>query len=107
MPRWPGGWQRTAWRCVPYAGFTAALAALPAGATVLVDPARTTVGVLAALPAQARRLEAINPSTLAKSRKTDDELVHVRAVMEQDGAALCEFFAWFGRPRLAANASPN
>ncbi|AOB30643.1 peptidase M24 [Bordetella sp. H567] len=88
----------------PYEAYAAALAALPADAAVLVDPARTTVGVLAALPARARRVEAINPSTLAKSRKTDEELVHVRAVMEQDGAALCEFFAWFqaavGRERI-------
>lgn len=88
----------------PYEAFAAALAALPADAAVLVDPARTTIGVLAALPAQARRVESINPSTLAKSRKTDDELAHVRAVMEQDGAALCEFFAWFeaaaGRERI-------
>ncbi|CAM3500974.1 Xaa-Pro aminopeptidase [Bordetella sputigena] len=87
-----------------YDAFAQALAALPADAAVLVDPARTTVGVLAALPAGARRVEAINPSTLAKSRKTDDELAHVRAVMEQDGAALCEFFAWFegavGRERI-------
>ncbi|ALM83894.1 aminopeptidase P family protein [Bordetella sp. N] len=79
----------------PYTELAAALAALGEDAAVLVDPARVTVGVLAALPATARRIEAINPSTLAKSRKTDDELAHVRAAMEQDGAALCEFFAWF------------
>ncbi len=79
----------------PYAELPAALAALDAGAVVLLDPARVTVGVQAALPTSARRVEAINPSTLAKSRKTDAELVHVRAAMEQDGAALCEFFAWF------------
>ena len=40
-------------------------------------------------------IEAINPSTLAKSRKTDSEAHHIRAAMEQDGAALAEFFAWF------------
>jgi Xaa-Pro aminopeptidase len=88
----------------PYEAASAALAALPADSAVMVDPARVTVGVLAALPHSARRVEAINPSTLAKSRKTDAELAHVRAVMEQDGAALCEFFAWFqaaaGRERI-------
>ena len=40
-------------------------------------------------------IEAINPSTLAKSRKTADEAVFVRQAMEQDGAAMCEFYAWF------------
>jgi Xaa-Pro aminopeptidase len=79
----------------PYEALASALAALPVDSAVLLDPTRVTVGVQSSLPAQARRLEAINPSTLAKSRKTDAELVHVRAVMEQDGAALCEFFAWF------------
>jgi len=73
---------------------TGSAATAGADLAILVDPARVTVGVLAALPASARRIEAINPSTLAKSRKTDAELVHVRAAMEQDGAALCEFFAW-------------
>jgi Xaa-Pro aminopeptidase len=41
------------------------------------------------------RVEAINPSTLFKSRKSDAELAHVRQAMAHDGAALCEFFAWF------------
>jgi Xaa-Pro aminopeptidase len=39
-------------------------------------------------------IEAVNPTTLAKSQKNEAEVVHVRATMEQDGAALCEFFAW-------------
>lgn len=79
----------------PYGELAASLQALGADAAVLLDPARVTVGVQAVLPPRARRIEAINPSTLAKSRKTDQELLNVRAAMEQDGAALCEFFAWF------------
>ena len=47
------------------------------------------------MSADAEVVEAINPSTLAKSRKTTAEIVNVRAVMEQDGAALAEFFTWF------------
>jgi Xaa-Pro aminopeptidase len=39
--------------------------------------------------------EAINPSTLLKSRKGQAEAAHVRQAMEQDGAAMCEFYAWF------------
>ena len=63
--------------------------------TVLLDPARVTVGVQSALGDRVVRVEAVNPSTLAKARKTDEEIEQVRAAMEQDGAALCEFFAWF------------
>ncbi|MGA2548936.1 MAG: aminopeptidase P family protein [Burkholderiaceae bacterium] len=64
-------------------------------ATVLLDPRRITLGLREALPASAIAIEAINPSTLAKSRKGAAEIDHVRVAMEQDGAALAEFFAWF------------
>ena len=78
----------------PYAQTAAALAALAAGSTLLIDPRRITLGLHQAIPAMVQVVEAINPTTFAKSRKSDAEAVHVRAAMEQDGAALCEFFAW-------------
>ena len=71
-----------------------ALATLGAGTTLLVDPRRITAGMRAAVGAGVRVLEAVNPTTFAKSRKTAGEAAQVRATMEQDGAALCEFFAW-------------
>ncbi|MCC6070240.1 aminopeptidase P family protein [Massilia sp. GCM10020059] len=71
-----------------------ALATLGSETTLLVDPRRITAGMRAAVGASARVVEAVNPTTFAKSRKTSDEAAHVRATMEQDGAALCEFFAW-------------
>ncbi|MEO6920562.1 MAG: aminopeptidase P family protein [Collimonas sp.] len=78
----------------PYAQATAALAALPAGATLLIDPRRITLGLRQAVPATLKVVEAFNPTTFAKSRKTPEEIAHVRLTMEQDGAALCEFFTW-------------
>ena len=45
--------------------------------------------------ATVRVVEAINPSTLFKSRKNADEAAFVREAMAQDGAAMCEFYAWF------------
>jgi Xaa-Pro aminopeptidase len=78
----------------PYEAASTALAALEQGSTLLVDPRRITAGMRAAVPAGVRVVEAVNPTTFAKSRKLDGEAVHVRAAMEQDGAALCEFFAW-------------
>jgi len=80
-------------RIAAYDGVAAALAALPAAATLLVDPKRTTLGLVER--ASARRVEAINPSTLAKSRKSEAEAAHVRRAMVEDGAAMCEFYAWF------------
>ncbi len=72
-----------------------ALAAVPVGARLLVDPARVTCGLLGNLAAEVVLVEGLNPTSLSKSCKGDDDLVHIRHVMEQDGAALCEFFAWF------------
>jgi Xaa-Pro aminopeptidase len=87
-------------RVAPYAGAESALASLAPGCTLLVDPRRITAGMRAAVPAHVRVIEAVNPTTLAKSRKSEAEARQVRATMEQDGAALCEFFSWL-EPQLA------
>ncbi|WP_244847316.1 aminopeptidase P family protein [Caballeronia sp. SL2Y3] len=91
-------------RVAPYADAMQALASLPAGSTLLVDPRRITHGLLEKVPSAVKIVEAVNPSTFAKSRKTAAEAEHIRATMEQDGAALAEFFAWFedalGRERI-------
>jgi Xaa-Pro aminopeptidase len=87
-------------RVAPYDAAQAALAALPGDTTLLIDPRRVTAGMRAAVPQGVRIVEAINPTTFAKSRKLEVELDHVRDAMEQDGAALCEFFAWL-EPVLA------
>ncbi|MFY8116442.1 MAG: aminopeptidase P family protein [Roseateles sp.] len=78
-----------------YEQAAAALAALPAEAHLLLDPKRVTLGLREAAPASVSIIEAINPSTLAKSRKTAEEAAFVRQAMEQDGAAMCEFYARF------------
>ena len=82
-------------RLAPYAQAGAALAALPAGQVLLLDPKRVTFGLREHVPVTVRVVEAINPSTLFKSRKTAGEAVHIREAMRQDGAAMCEFYAWF------------
>jgi Xaa-Pro aminopeptidase len=76
----------------PYQDADQALSGLEASAHLLFDPARTTCALVDRVSCQLVR--AINPSTFFKSQKTDFELGHVRRVMEDDGAALCAFFAW-------------
>jgi len=78
-----------------YAAAGDALGALPAGSTLLVDPRRITLGFRQRVPSGVRVIEAINPSTLAKSRKSEPEVQFVREAMAVDGAALCAFYAWF------------
>jgi len=88
----------------PYGEAADALAAQPSTSSLLLDPRRITLAFRQAVPETVRVIEAINPSTLAKSRKSDAEIAFVRQAMEQDGAALAEFFAWFeaaqGRERI-------
>ncbi|PRP70308.1 Xaa-Pro aminopeptidase [Chromobacterium amazonense] len=81
-------------RVADYAEAKPALSALPGGA-LLIDPRRVTLGLRQAVADGVKVIEAINPSTLMKSRKSAAEAEHVRRAMEQDGAALAEFFAWF------------
>ena len=75
------------------------LGALPAGASLLIDPRRVTLGLRQRVrdsgPEPIRVIEAINPSTLLKSRKNSTEAAHIREAMAQDGAAMCGFYAWF------------
>ena len=82
-------------RIAPYADARATLGALPADTRVLIDPRRVTLGLRESLPSTVTVVEAINPSTLLKSRKNAAEAQFVRQAMEQDGAAMCAFYAWF------------
>jgi len=79
----------------PYAQAAAALQALGPQDVLLIDPKRVTLGLRENVGAGVRVVEAINPSTLFKSRKSEAEAAHVREAMAQDGAAMCEFYAWF------------
>ncbi|HSH47488.1 MAG TPA: aminopeptidase P family protein [Halomonas sp.] len=81
-------------RVADYGDWPARLAELPSTSRILLDPARISLATRQALPEGAALAEAFQPSTLAKGCKSDAELAHVRRAMEEDGAALCEFFAW-------------
>ncbi|WP_325919440.1 aminopeptidase P family protein [Pseudomonas frederiksbergensis] len=87
-----------------YSEAVVALREVPSGASLQIDPARVTVGLLGNLDNGVKLVEGLNPTTLAKSRKTPADAEHIRQAMEQDGAALCEFFAWlesaWGRERI-------
>lgn len=87
-----------------YSEVADALRAVPSDASLLVDPARVTTGLLDNLDSGVKLVEGLNPTTLAKSQKSEADAQHIRKAMEQDGAALCEFFAWlesaWGRERV-------
>lgn len=80
-------------KIAPYADAATQLAALKQ-TRILLDPKRITYQFRQAIDASVDVIESINPSVLAKSRKTASEAQFVRETMEQDGAALCDFFSW-------------
>jgi len=78
-----------------YAQASAGLGALPAGSVLLIDPKRVTLGLREAVAPGVAVQEAINPSVLAKSRKTPEQAAFIRQAMVEDGIAMCHFYAWF------------
>ncbi len=78
----------------PYGDAASALGRLAPHEVLLVDPKRITLGLRERVPAGGQVIEAINPSTIFKSRKSPDEAAFVREAMAEDGAAMCEFYAW-------------
>lgn len=90
----------------PYETISVALATLPADSTLLIDPRRITYGTRQWVPATVKVIESINPTTFAKSKKSDADAAHVRAAMEQDGAALCEFFTWLDKTLADPQRAP-
>ncbi len=75
-----------------YAAITSALGELDATDRLLLDSGRVVSAIGAAIAPAVTRIEAANPSTAFKARKSAAELDHVREVMRRDGAALvCAF----------------
>jgi len=79
-------------RIADYATITDALSELGERDHLLLDSGRVVVAVASAIPSTVRMIEAANPSTLFKARKTEAELDHVRDVMRRDGVALVRAF---------------
>ncbi|RDI98292.1 aminopeptidase P family protein [Dyella solisilvae] len=79
-------------RIADYTTVTDALSELRSPDRLLLDASRVVVSVAAAIPAGVRVIEATNPSTLFKARKSAAELDHIREAMRRDGAALVRAF---------------
>lgn len=88
-------------RIADYATVTDALGELGASETLLLDAGRVVCAVSDAIAAGVKRIEAANPSTALKARKSGGELDHIREVMRRDGAALVRAFRRL-EDRLAA-----
>lgn len=82
-------------RLAPYGQIYADAAAIPAGKTVLLDPAAVNYALYDALPEHVRIKERVNPTLLMKAVKNPVEISHFRQAHLQDGIALTKFMYWF------------
>lgn len=78
-----------------YDAVSETLQQIPSGSTMLLDPKRTSYSMYRQVNSEVKIVETINPSVLLKSRKEVFEIEHIRKTMIGDGAAFCEFQAWF------------
>ncbi|WP_104721785.1 aminopeptidase P family protein [Helicobacter mesocricetorum] len=60
----------------------------------LIDPTKTTAYLADILKQHNEIIESINPSTMLKACKSEEELEQIEAAMIQDGVALCKFYTW-------------
>ncbi|HEY9112184.1 MAG TPA: aminopeptidase P family protein [Rhodanobacteraceae bacterium] len=81
-------------RLAPYESVDSALRELPPGATLLLAPAQVSAAVAHAIPDHVTLVEATGPITMAKARKSDSEMSHVREAMRRDGVALVRGARW-------------
>lgn len=71
-----------------------AIAQIPSGSSLLIDPKRTCFTIFTVIPENIKVLETMNPSTKYKAVKNEVEISFTRKAMEKDGAALTRFFRW-------------
>lgn len=81
-------------RVQAYEDVADSLCGLPAADTMLFDDARLTTALWKCF-GHMRQVRGLNPAQEFKSRKNQEEIANIRRTMDHDGAALCEFFAWF------------
>ncbi len=78
----------------PYEMVERLLGELPAGSSILIDPRRNCYALYQQLPAEARIIQATNPTTFFKAVKNETEIENTRQTMVKDGVALTKFFKW-------------
>lgn len=71
-----------------------ALAMLPPGTTLLLDPKRTCFALYQQVPSKVATVEKTNPTASFKAVKNETEIAHTRETMVKDGVALTRFFKW-------------
>lgn len=77
-----------------YAEIENALAQIPAGKRILIDPKRNCFAYAKLLPVSVMIVKDTNPSTQLKAIKNNVELANTRTAMRKDGVAITKFLKW-------------
>lgn len=71
-----------------------AIASLPDGVSIFIDPKRNCFALYKQLPKSVRVVQDTNPTTFFKAVKNEAEVANTRKTMIKDGVALTRFFKW-------------
>ena len=84
----------------PYDAFYDELENIPTNKVIMLDEKRNTYAALEAIDEDCDIIYTLNPSTLLKAQKSDQDLKNVQEAMREDGAAMAKFYCEF-ETRLA------
>ncbi|WP_442589337.1 aminopeptidase P family N-terminal domain-containing protein [Pedobacter sp. AW31-3R] len=79
---------------LPYEDIEHALAHIPAGNSIFIDPKRNCYAYAKLVPASVKIIKDTNPSTNFKAVKNEIELGNTRKAMLNDGVAITRFLIW-------------
>ncbi|GAA4437906.1 aminopeptidase P family protein [Pontibacter saemangeumensis] len=71
-----------------------AIASLPDGVSIFIDPKRNCFALYKQLPKSVRVVQETNPTAFFKAVKNETEVANTRKTMIKDGVALTRFFKW-------------
>jgi len=79
---------------LPYEDIDNSIAAIPASASLFIDPKRNCTRIYNSIPAGIKITLGINPTTHLKSIKNSTEAANFRKAMINDGVAMTRFVKW-------------
>lgn len=77
-----------------YVSVSCFLKEIKAYSKISIDPDKTNLSVVSAIPASCTILEGISIACQLKAQKNKTEIANIRNAMRKDGAALTEFWFW-------------
>ena len=81
-------------KVLPYESIEKAIADIPAGSSIFIDPKRNCFAFAKLVPQAVKVIRDTNPTTNLKAVKNETELANTRVAMLKDGVAITRFLKW-------------